>query len=88
MVEALAPLDDDDAQHGLVSELRNLSDALKEPSLPLSLYIYERSPCMYCRGGEVRRLGATRGAPAWVLEECEHDASDWVRDAVAGPAKA
>jgi hypothetical protein len=84
VVEALNPVEDEDEQHSVVMVLRDLCAALQEPSVPLSLYVYDRSPCMHCRAEAVDGLVMSGAAPAWVFEEGEHDASRHVRDAVAG----
>lgn len=45
--------------------------------------LYERQPCSLCRTKVVRQLMTSRTIPAWMLQECQFDADDDTRQAVA-----
>jgi hypothetical protein len=47
------------------------------------LWIYERSPCMHCRGSAVEVLVQRGQCPSWVIEECLRDGSQSLRELAA-----
>lgn len=83
--QALAsPQDTDeeiDAYHHVGYDVLDLVKANPRPELAASLLIlYERGPCSYCRERCFDRLRALDRLPAWLVEECCHDANPDLRE--------
>jgi hypothetical protein len=45
--------------------------------------IYERQPCSLCRAKVVQQLITTQSIPDWMIQECQYDADEATRSAVA-----
>jgi hypothetical protein len=81
----LATLQDDDERHIIGMAVRHLvKKQLSTDVAPALLALYEYGPCSFCRDGAVETLHKTGQIPAWMREECRHDASLDLRDTVRG----
>jgi hypothetical protein len=79
------PPDEDVDIHSIVSALVDLlEDNLEVWDARLPLWVYERSPCMHCRGSAVKSMIRQDECPRWVAEECAFDAYERLRTMVAG----
>jgi hypothetical protein len=72
---------DAQALHDLGYALRDLAMAHPDPAaVPTLLLQYEYGPCSLCRKYTVKALQRLAAAPMWLLEECQHDAADSLRE--------
>lgn len=66
----------------------NVHDVCKANPVPeaarLLLLTYEKSPCSICRSKDVELLRERGELPAWMIEECAHDASERSRRIASG----
>jgi hypothetical protein len=89
IVGALRPIEDRDDQHMVASTLMDMlrdNDSIFDSLI--ALYVYESSPCMHCRASAVRALEAHRSVPQWLRVECAYDASEEIRQILAGTENA
>jgi hypothetical protein len=71
--------------HSLVFDLVAVFESNELAELArVMLFVYEESPCSFCRYRAVKSLMATKTAPKSLLEECEHDCLDETRERVLG----
>lgn len=54
-------------------------------AVPSMLAVYERCRCSICRLGAVEVLVRRQQTPAWMLDECRHDANPDIRETVTSP---
>ena len=74
---------DSDLQHSIGMDLIELINAQKTTELKeCSLWVYENTPCSYCRQQIVEILIALRQTPQSMLQECLHDCSSKIRSLV------
>lgn len=79
-IGAPAILADRDECHNIgqfLIEMLEANRAMKDVRLPM--WAYQHNPCMICREDAVKVLKELPDFPAWVAEECLHDASESVR---------
>jgi hypothetical protein len=72
---------DQDTLHGWGMSIKDISKSYPDPLLAIPLNLaYERGPCSACRRRVVEQLIALDAFPAWMAEECLHDADLDTRD--------
>lgn len=81
VMKAVQTIHDEDGLHGAGMSLLRIGERL--PAAEPLLWVYEKSPCSFCRETAVRQLVATRLAPREVLEECLFDSVDETREMAA-----
>ncbi len=75
---------EDENFHSFVSAaVRILESNPAVGDVRIGLWIYERSPCMHCRGSAVEVLVQRGQCPSWVIEECLRDGSQSLRELAA-----
>lgn len=84
---ALVTPEDADTLHRIVHDLERVITANNDAGLAdVMLFVYENSPCSYCRGDVVKALIGTATIPRWVRDECRYDASEEIRGIAEGSA--
>lgn len=74
---------DIDFRHSIGMDLIELVDAQKDPELKAcSIWVYENTPCSYCRQQIVEILVKLQQAPRSMLRECLYDCSPEIRSLV------
>ncbi|MEM7591252.1 MAG: hypothetical protein AAF383_07000 [Cyanobacteria bacterium P01_A01_bin.83] len=69
-----------DTRHYLGMDLMKIIDTHKTPELiPCSLWIYEQTPCTYCRKSILKILISLQQVPPAVIKECLQDCSPDIR---------
>lgn len=72
---------DEQATHSVGLEVLDVAEHQPDPDLALCLeWVYEHTPCSYCRLEALRELMNRRRAPAWMLEEAAWDCAKETRD--------
>lgn len=87
-VRGLLPIAaDDDAVHGIALDIISIGRShLDVEAVDCLLWVYEESPCSFCRWSAVEDLIKLDRLPAQVATECLDDAMGETREAVAGLA--
>lgn len=79
--QLLLAWDDRDELHNLGIGLRSIAETQQRPeSIGALSAAYERGPCSLCREHTVELLAAVQTLPAWLVAECQHDASKQLRE--------
>ena len=60
-----------------------LEDSPHLPGAELALEVYEHCSCAHCRGRAFEQLLERRACPQWVIDECAHDGTEWIREVAA-----
>ncbi len=84
IVAALARHDIEDDPHELLMDVTKFLESqisIQDPRLPL--FVYEFTPCMYCRSDAVNFLMKWNKCPAWLLEEIAKDGDEDIRKLVS-----
>ncbi len=82
LIERLLPTwTDRDEIHSLGFGLQHLAEAQQIPEAIGALAAaYEHGPCSFCREHTVELLAAVQPLPAWLVDECQHDANKHLRE--------
>lgn len=74
---------DDEAIHSMGHDLLELftGDDAHRDGEALLVWLYEHTPCGFCRGGVVGHIATTGGSASWILEEAIHDSEPDTRAA-------
>ena len=71
IVAALRTITDDGHLHVAGMDVLRMSDDLD--TFEMLLWVYEQTPCSFCREGAVDNLIKSHNPPAWLLQECLWD---------------
>lgn len=78
---------DENEMHSFTIDLRILSEKLpSDITLGLNLWLYEHSPCSFCREGIVEGLQKSAQLPEYIREEARWDAESGTRGVVRPPS--
>lgn len=72
---------DDDTIHNICLTLNHMADTDEvKRNLPIMRWVYENSPCSFCREGAVRRMVEAKSLPEEYLEEMQFDSESDIRE--------
>lgn len=81
VMKAVRSICDQDGLHGAGMSLLRIGERL--PAAEPLIWVYEMSPCSFCRETAVRQMIKTHQAPREILEECLCDSVDDTREMAA-----
>ena len=67
---------DKDSLHAIIMTINNARDKGVRLPREFFVFVYEKSPCSFCRGDAVRYMSAHRWLTPEIISECRHDSYD------------